>query len=745
MTFLNPLVLLGLAAAALPVLFHLFAQRRARNVEFSSLRFLRKMEKTSMRAVKIRQILLLIIRTLLVIALVMAFARPAIRGYLGSFFGSSHANSTIVILVDNSASMSRSDERGEFFKQSKAAAREIGQLIQQGDEAIVVPIAAIERGHDYKPLHSQLEVLESIDNMSLVDRPAALQDGLRIASAVLAQSVNVNKEVFLISDGQARNFSRESGLTGSDSTTAVTTPDTTATIKLFDAQTKIFYSVIGDEDQRTANLSIDSLRVLTTVFEPGRPVDLAVFVRNTGATDVPNAVVSLFYNEERVAQRTFDLIAAGQTERITVQGPARGSGVIAVRAELGADALPYDNKRFTVVTIPSTRRVALFMANPQDAIFTRLALEQSLANSGTLPFSVEVRSLSELNDLAALSQRVDAVMVGIGAAPLTPEQVTSLRNYVSSGRGATLFLMPGIDAAQFNTSVASGLRMPQIRAKEGSSLDNSRYVSFSQVDLAHPFFSGLFENRSEETQTIRGIESPKIYEYYSLGSGGLALVRLSSGSTFLGETELGKGRILFFAVPPTLAYSDFPTKSIFLPFIRRAAAYTSSIRTLSDENAAQEFVTTEPLSVELPGLEGEQAGSTVLVRSPDGSTSRAQLQPASEGRLKISLEQAPIAGNYTIYRDAEASQLLTTFSVNIESSESDLRQADERAISGFLERRSEDPKNVRPLNATRDLTETITRSRFGAELWQAFLAAALLLAMLEMLVARIAKQEVMPA
>src|SRR6185312_11900837 len=99
MTFLNPFVLFGLAAASLPVLFHLFAQRRARKVEFSSLRFLQKLEKTSMRAVKVRQILLLIIRTLLVICIVMAFARPALRGYLGSFFGSSHANTSVVLLI----------------------------------------------------------------------------------------------------------------------------------------------------------------------------------------------------------------------------------------------------------------------------------------------------------------------------------------------------------------------------------------------------------------------------------------------------------------------------------------------------------------------------------------------------------------------------------------------------------------------------------------------------------------------
>ena len=46
MTFLNPFVLIGLIAASFPVLFHLFAQRKARRVEFSSIQFLKKLEKS---------------------------------------------------------------------------------------------------------------------------------------------------------------------------------------------------------------------------------------------------------------------------------------------------------------------------------------------------------------------------------------------------------------------------------------------------------------------------------------------------------------------------------------------------------------------------------------------------------------------------------------------------------------------------------------------------------------------------
>ena len=162
MTFLNPYVLFGLIAASFPVLFHLFAQKRARRVEFSSIRFLQKLEKSSMRKVKLRQILLLILRTLLIICLVMAFSRPALHGYSGGFFGTSHANTTVVLLIDNSASMSRRNTNGTYFKQATDVALEIVNAVNDGDEVIVAPLASLERGKEYPPLHTLGDIHKAI-------------------------------------------------------------------------------------------------------------------------------------------------------------------------------------------------------------------------------------------------------------------------------------------------------------------------------------------------------------------------------------------------------------------------------------------------------------------------------------------------------------------------------------------------------------------------------------------------------
>ena len=60
MVFLNPLVLLGLAAAAIPLILHLLNLRKLRTIEFSTLTFLKELQQTKIRRLKLRQLLLLL-------------------------------------------------------------------------------------------------------------------------------------------------------------------------------------------------------------------------------------------------------------------------------------------------------------------------------------------------------------------------------------------------------------------------------------------------------------------------------------------------------------------------------------------------------------------------------------------------------------------------------------------------------------------------------------------------------------
>ena len=684
-----------------------------------------------MRKVKLRQILLLILRTLLIICLVMAFARPALRGYLGGFFGTSHANTTLVLLIDNSASMSRHDASGTYFKQATDAALEIANAVEDGDEAVIIPLASLERGKEYPPLHTLADIRNAISHLSLADAPARVEDGLRVASSVLAKSYNINKEIYLISDAQKRNYAKETSLNKSDSAGS--------RLKLFDERTRLFISDIGEVDKSVGkNLSIDSLKAQTTIFEPGRPLEFEAYIRNTGDGAAENGVISLFYNDERVAQRSVTGLGQNKTEKVSISAQPRGAGILSVRTELEEDALPFDNKRYLSVTLPSTRRIGIFITHEGDAQYIKLALEQTLSENNEIPYSVELHRLEELRMLPSLRSRLDAVMMGIGADEIDAGDMKALKDYIASGKGAAIFALSGMAPQQFNSSVSTALGIPTIESKEGSA-GTDKYSSFAQFDFAHPFFSGMFEDKSGSL-VARGIESPKVFEYYRFSRGGIPLIMLSSGASFLTEASIGKGKALIYSVPPTFSFSDFPRKAIFLPLIRRTAAYLSSVGA-KDENEDAQYYTDEPFDIMLPQLGGEQSGLKLLVKAPDGSSERVE-SIVTESKSRIRIDNAHAAGIYTIYKDAEAKEPVSSFAVNIRSDEADLRRATKEEadslVSPLFAKTKESIVRLDP--ASKDLTKKIKESRFGIELWQTFLVIALLCAIAEMLIAREAKK-----
>jgi hypothetical protein len=304
-----------------------------------------------------------------------------------------------------------------------------------------------------------------------------------------------------------------------------------------------------------------------------------------------------------------------------------------------------------------------------------------------------------------------------------------------------VFLMPGIDPNPVNHDLVQ-LGLPDIIRKEGQPNDATHYLGFAQLEFSSPFFSGMFENTPSNNSQMQGISSPKIYESYDLAANaGVALIKLSNGSPFLVESRLGKGDVLLYGIPPTMGFSDFPRKSIFLPLIRRTAAYASAVQSSLDENQNKQYVTTEPFDVELPGLSGEQSGATVLVQSPDGTSFRAPIVMAPDGKPELRMDNAKLAGNYTVFRDAEAREPAGAFAVNIQSDESDLRAAIPKEMKDYLQMRmtGNKPSILRLTAGDKQLAKTVEQSRYGVELWQSFLWAALVLALIELLLAREAR------
>src|SRR3954468_18234113 len=103
MTFAAPLFLLATLAGLLPVVLHLMHRHKAKEVRFSTLRFLRVSVQRTRRRKYIEDLSLLALRVAALLLIAAALARPAISSLSALFSGGKTA--AVALILDNSASM----------------------------------------------------------------------------------------------------------------------------------------------------------------------------------------------------------------------------------------------------------------------------------------------------------------------------------------------------------------------------------------------------------------------------------------------------------------------------------------------------------------------------------------------------------------------------------------------------------------------------------------------------------------
>src|SRR2546423_5029139 len=107
MTFLNPPMLVGLAAALVPLALHLLNRARYRNVEWAAMMFLVGVDARTLQSTRLKQWLLLALRSSILALLAVALARPVLYGR--SAPPARPGRTAAVFVLDRSGSMSLND------------------------------------------------------------------------------------------------------------------------------------------------------------------------------------------------------------------------------------------------------------------------------------------------------------------------------------------------------------------------------------------------------------------------------------------------------------------------------------------------------------------------------------------------------------------------------------------------------------------------------------------------------------
>lgn len=152
--FTAPWMLLGLFAAAVPILLHLVQRRDPPEVAFPAVRYLEDATRDHRRRIKLRHLLLLLLRTLVIVALVLAAAGMTIRGGVGR-----HAPSALVLVLDNSASSGAVVDGEPLFTGLVRAARRVLARASAEDRLWLLTADGDPRGGTAAELDAQLDAL----------------------------------------------------------------------------------------------------------------------------------------------------------------------------------------------------------------------------------------------------------------------------------------------------------------------------------------------------------------------------------------------------------------------------------------------------------------------------------------------------------------------------------------------------------------------------------------------------------
>jgi antitoxin component of MazEF toxin-antitoxin module len=360
-SFLAPLFLAGAAAIAIPILIHLTHRERKDALAFPSLMFISQIPYKTHRRQKIRHWLLFLMRTLAIVLVAAAFARPLLddSGRAAQAFAGARE---LVVLLDNSHSMAY----GDRWDRAVTAARRAVDAVGPDDRVTLITFSEQAEALTQRTSDTSL-LLAALSRAEVSFGVTRFGSALELAREIVERSDRPRSEVLLISDFQR---------TGWDARQAVRLPEGTVLTQ------------VDLSDPNAVNLAVSGAAIARTRSDRRELVTISAQLANLGTQRVEDVGVSLEVDGEQLQVQPLSL-EPGETSVLRFSSfvaPARSvSGVI----RAGSDALPADNE-FRFVVSPADP-ISILIVEPRAAGPDHtLYLRQALGIGGDPGFVVDV-------------------------------------------------------------------------------------------------------------------------------------------------------------------------------------------------------------------------------------------------------------------------------------------------------------------------------------------------------------------
>ncbi len=675
--FGSPLMLGWLAAAAAPILIHLWNRRRYKEVSWAAMEYLLAALRQNSRRIQLEEWLLLAVRTLIVLLAVFAVAEPFLER-LGLNLVTGQRTLKMLVL-DGSYSMGYKPTDKSLFDRSKQLAEQIVEESSQGDGFTLVLMGSPPSVIFGTPAMEQHDFIEEIKNLKLPhgggDLPATLTKVEELVGSSAAASFP-RKEAYFITDlGRntwASDLSDEGKAGDAKESKSSAAADFRQRIERLSQEINLVVIDLGQSSGE--NLAVTGLRLAEPFSTVAREVTFEAQVRNFGTQAKSHYPVEFHVDGRRVSDGFVD-VPAGEAAPVSFSYRFETPGNHLVEVRLAPDLLDVDNHRWLSLDVKENVRVLCVDGKPGGAglsgatDYVVLALNPvDEANASRSVIRPEVAAESSLveRDLA----RYDCIFL-CNVGQFTASEARLLENYLKQGGGLVFFLGDQVLPERYNRELAGENGVRVLPAKLGPIVAEAQY-RFDPLDYRSPLVHD-FKGREQA-----GLLTTPIYRYFKLepikDSRATVALAFEDGDPAIVEEPLHGGRVFLAALEGSLSsttpltknpWTVMPAWPSFVPLVQEMLALSVGGK-LGEHNT----VVGQSLGERVPP---SAVSDSLAILTPDGRREQLRVQVERDS-ARWTFADTSFSGVYRLESSGQTPASATA--VNVDTTESNLAKLD---------------------------------------------------------------------
>jgi len=503
MSFLSGMFLTALVAAGGPTIIHLLNRRRRRTIYWAPMEFLREIVKRNRRILQLRDVLLLLLRTVVVVLFVLAMARPYLSAGTGDAVGNRPMHA--VLVIDNSLSMAYRELSKSLLDVAKDKTREFIGSLPAGSEISVIPLCSDSRWHARDVYATKEGALEAVNRIEAVDRSVPIAVGFAQAQRAcrLASDIPTKRMVF-VGDVQRRTWSLDGAETYLDGISDI--------------------QIIQVAPAERTNTWVADFKLLHGIADTDSTAVFRATIRHEGKRR-SGVQVALVIGDTVVAERYVKDLLPGHeirldfNHRFDVAGTSAEPLFIPARVELSSDRLDMDNHRTLIVPVLARTPVVFIDQygrgeRPQENLFGETSRARRLLSSLSRPEAGRKRLVKQVLRTADEITRDDLkearLVVIAGIKSPSREAVALLREYVKQGGNILIGAGAEFDPVQWTAAAwqdGAGILPAPLKDTPIGQVPQPGQIALTSFRLDKPSIAGqalYLATDPEETDSILG-------------------------------------------------------------------------------------------------------------------------------------------------------------------------------------------------------------------------------------------------